>query len=61
MEKEEWLSKCAAHYEKYAAMPAKDAMFLAIIALEEDKDGDFTDDPEGAADADMECWDDDGE
>jgi hypothetical protein len=59
MEKEEWLRKCAAQYEKCAAMPAKDAFFLAVIALDEDKDGDFTDNPEWAADADMECWDDD--
>ena len=59
LNKYEWLARCAAQYKKRAELEQKDCAYLANVALDEDKDGDFTDDPEGAADADMECWDDD--
>jgi hypothetical protein len=61
MDKETWITRCAGRYETRAGLHLKQARELAEIALEEDKDGDFSDTPEDAADEDMNCWDDDGE
>lgn len=61
MDKETWLTRCAARYETRAGLHLNQARSLANLALEEDEHGDFADDPEGAADEDMSYWTDDGE
>lgn len=61
MDREEWLERCAARYESRGGLTSSEALEAATVALEADEDGDFTDDPEAAADADMACWDDDGD
>jgi len=59
MDKDEWLRRCSVQFQTITGLPEKDAAYLAIIELEEDVDGDFADDPEGAADSEMSYWDDD--
>ncbi len=61
MTNEEWLMRCAARYEARAGLHLTQARGLAEISLDADEDGDFADDPERAADEDMDCWTDDGE
>jgi hypothetical protein len=58
MDKDSWISRCAAQFEKVAGVPEKDAFFMAGVAFDETHD-DFEDDPEGAADSEMSYWDDD--
>lgn len=57
----EWMTRCAAQYETKGGLHPEEAREAAIAAFEEDKDGVFADDPEGAADEDMSYWTDDGE
>lgn len=61
MDREEWLARCAARYESLGGLTASQALEAAAVALDAYEEGDFTEDPEDAADADMECWDDDGD
>ena len=61
MDKETWLTRCAARYETRAGLHLKQARELAEIALaEEISAGRGLDaDPEASADADLECWEND--
>lgn len=61
MTREEWLDRCAARYRDLGFMTWNLSRDLADLALQEDHDGDFFEDPEGAADEDMSYWTDDGE
>ena len=58
MDKEEWLKRCEAQFEKRTG--DKDFSEIVQICYDENLE-DFADDPEGAADEEMSCWDDDGE
>ena len=58
MDKEEWLKRCEAQFEKRTGNKYfKEAARACYNEMLED----FEDDPEGAADEEMSCWDDDGE
>lgn len=61
MDRQEWLAHCAARYESKGGLTSSEALEAAAVALDADADSDFTEDPEAAADADMACWDDDGD
>ncbi len=60
MDREEWLTRCAARYETRAGLHLNVARELAEIALDS-VDGDLSQCPEDGADADMDEWTDDGE
>ena len=53
-DREIWVARCAAQYEKRGGLHLKPARQLAEIAFECDEDLV----PEVAADMDMDCWDD---
>ncbi len=55
MDKEGWLTKCAARFETRGGLPLKQARDFAESALE-NLDGDLTENPEEAADEDMTRW-----
>ena len=55
MDKEEWLTKCAARFETRGGLHLKQARGFAEAALE-NLDGDLTENPEEAADEDMTRW-----
>lgn len=60
MDKEEWLTTCAARFETRAGLNLELARSFAEASLEV-VDGDLTENPEDAADEEMSCWTDDGD
>jgi len=58
IDKEAWISRCAAQFRKMAGVSLSDAGEMASIAFDESH-SDFEDDPEGAADSEMSYWDND--
>lgn len=56
MLEQEWLTRCAARYAARAGLNEGEAMDAAKATRGADADGDFSEDPEGAADEDMDCW-----
>ena len=69
MDKEEWLRRCADRYMERARVGNAEAKLYAQQALRELLDRSFAyiqpfideNSPEDEADADMDCWTDDGE
>lgn len=59
MNREEWLTRCAARFEVRAGMHLTEARGFAEAVLENLND-DTSESPEEAADEDMSCWTDDG-
>jgi hypothetical protein len=55
LSRDEWLSRCAAHFVKRAAFDAALAMEYAQAQLESLK-GDLTENPEDAAEDEMSYW-----
>lgn len=55
MDKEEWLTRCAARFETRAGLSLELARSFAEVSLEI-VDGDLTENPEDAADEEMNCW-----
>ena len=55
MDKEEWLTKCAARFEARGGLNLEKARYFAEASLE-NLDFDLTEDPEDAADEEMSCW-----
>ncbi len=58
MNKEEWLTRCAARFATRGGLHLKQARDFAEAALE-NLNGDLTENPEEAADEDMSYWTDD--
>jgi hypothetical protein len=58
MEREEWLTRCAARYEACSGLTKEQARDCAEIALDEEISAGtgLNADPEASADADLECW-----
>lgn len=55
LSREQWLARCAAHFQKVAALAEPSAMDLAESQLETLK-GDLSENPEQAADDEMSYW-----
>ena len=60
MDREEWITRCAARFETRGGLHLIEARGFAEAALENLND-DTAESPEDAADEDMSCWTDDGE
>lgn len=63
MDSYEWLRLCAARYQTRGGMTPEQARESAEIALEVELEcgAGLSTDPAAAADADIECWDNDGD
>lgn len=60
MDKQEWIKRCSKRFMERAGMTSIEADGYAQTMHAEWSE-DFADDPEGAADEEMSCWDDDGD
>lgn len=58
MDKEEWLQRCEAQFDKRVRDDKANWKDAAEVLFDEMHDC-FPDDPEGAADEEMNCWDED--
>lgn len=63
MDRYEWLRLCAEQYESRGGMTPEQARESAQIALEVELEcgAGLSTDPVAAADADIDCWDNDGD